>query len=183
MLKVKNEINKLIFSKIIDILFVCFFLLIILPMQEELQFAESKAFEPSKTDLNYTYLSVEKQSLNNMYPMSNQLAMATLDPIEVRVINDSLTLENYTLTLVYSKNSTLNANLFNIAINDNILSLKNVKQKEDEENIYFILDKNNITGECKEYKIKIWLDESVDNEAQGKNMSMSFKLFKTNNEN
>ena len=81
------------------------------------------------------------------------------------------------LVLKVGKNSSLDYQYVNIAVDNEVFSLKDLSRIDDQENYYFILDENTLKGEQKIYKMKIWLDERTGNDMQAKQFIMSFQLL------
>ncbi len=175
-MKTINDINQLILKKVVEILFVASFVFfsVYLWMDSEKQnmFATAAAYSNS----NYTSLSIENPIDYSMYPMSDEYAISHLDPCNIKVMNDTLTAENYTLYLKIDKISTLNYHYLHIAIDDNVYNLENLISKEENNNYYFILDKNSIVGATKNYEVKLWLNEIAGNDMQNKQLIMSFEI-------
>lgn len=176
---VKRNLNRLIIAKLVEIVFVCAFVYISITLHQTLQNLQSVAYVPSMDRLNYTSLVVENPIHYLMFPMDNDVAMQKLEPTRLRIINESLTEEAYTLVLEISKNSTLDFHCLNISIDKEIFALQDLTKKEDSNNIYFILDEDSIIGSTKEYEIKLWMDAATGNEMQNKDLILSFELKKS----
>lgn len=178
-MKIKKNINMLIATKVIEIIFVCAFIFISIPLWQRMSDVSNLSTAISNNGLTYTGLSVENELNYNMYPMTTEDALNNLKSSKLIVRNDSLTSEEYTVLLTISKQSTLDYNCLNIAIDDLVMPLNSMNMNEDEENYSFIIDTNNLKGEQKEYLIKIWMDENTGNEMQGKSIILSFELIKS----
>lgn len=178
-MKVKQNLNRLIIAKVVEIIFVCAFLFLSFSLRETFINIQTLAFVPDKDQLNYTNLSVNNPLNYVMYPMKNSDALTKVSDTTLTVNNESLTKENYSLLLVVSKNSSLDYNCLNIAIDNQIYALNTLPQKEDNNSFYFILASDSIVGSQKEYKIKIWMDESTGNEMQNKKIILSYDIVKS----
>lgn len=178
-MKLKKNINMLIVSKIIEIMFVCAFIFVSIPLWQRMNNVSNLSTALSNNGLIYTGLSVENKLNYSMYPMTTEDALNNLKASKIIVRNDSLTFEEYSVLLTISKESTLDYNCLNIAIDDLVMPLNSMDILEDEENYNFIIDTNNLKGEQKEYLVKIWMDENTGNEMQGKSLILSFELVKS----
>lgn len=172
-----KNLNMLIAAKIAEIIFVCTFILLSIPLCQNMGKAVAK-IEFSDKNLNFTSLAIENNLDYSMYPMSQKDALNKLAPTKLIVENNSLTTENYDLILKISKNSTLDYNCLNIAIDDKIVPLNTLKYMEDSINNYFIIASESLKGNNKEYSIKLWIDEKTGNEMQNKELNLSFELEK-----
>lgn len=176
-IKAINDINKLIIKKVLEIIFVVVFVFFSISWIKSADMQSMLATASTYANLNYTNLSVLNPIDYSMYPMSDSYAVSNLEPCTVRVMNETLTSENYTLALKISKKSSLNYDYLKIAIDNYIYTLKDLEMKEENDNYFFILDTNLITGDIKDYNIKLWLCEETGNEMQGKELIMSFEII------
>lgn len=169
-------INRLIMSKIIEIIFIITFLV----LSHSLYKKNSQLLSALNISNNFhfTNLFIENDFNNIMVPLSKTNALKNLKPTKLIVKNDTLTKEEYVLMLKYSKKIDIDYNYLNIAINDKIVPLNTLKKAEDNKNNYFILEENQIMGEEKEYLIRLWLDEKVENNIYKKRLNVEFELVK-----
>lgn len=172
-----KNLNILIASKIVEIIFVCAFILISIPLCQRIGKSAAQ-IDFSDKNLNFTSLAIENNFGYSMYPMSQTDALNKLVPTKLIVANNSLTTESYDLILKVSKNSTLDYNCLNIAIDDKIVPLNSLKYMEDSINNYFIIASESLKGDNKEYRVKIWIDEKTGNEMQNKELNLSFEIEK-----
>lgn len=174
-----KAINKLIAQKIVEIIFLTTFIIISVPLWNSMDKKELFATSYATNDLTFTNLNIQNPIDYAMYPMSKTTALNTLIPTTIKVVNDSLTTEQYSLIFNYSKHSTLDYNFLIISIDDKVIPLNQLQTKETEENIYFILDESSLSGGEKEYKVRLWLDEKTGNAMQNQNLMFSFEIFKS----
>ena len=166
----------LIAAKIVEIAYIIAFIFVSIPLWKQINEVTNYTSVFSHNGLTYTGFTVENELDYSMYPMANEDALVRVKPTKVIVANNSLTEEEYTITLKISKYSTLDYNCLNIAIDDLVMPLNSMDRSEDNENYYFIIDTNKLRGNTEEYLIKIWMDEQTGNEMQGKSLTVSFEL-------
>ena len=173
-----KQINKLIYGKIIEISVLIAIILVSFPLWKKLDIKDYLSTAAFYEEAQYSYLEIENYPIDLMYPISTIYAIKNLQPTIIKVKNETLTQEDYTLTLKIAKDSSLDYNCLNISLNNKVKSLKETLISEDEENFYFSLASDTIIGEEKEYKFLIWMDEKTGNEMQGKTLNYDFELQK-----
>ncbi len=180
-MKLKKDINRLIIAKVIEIIFICVFLVVIAPLRKNMENIASMALlSPTPEDkLSYTTLAIGDIPTNSIIPIDDNKALTDIKDTILTVKNDSLIKENYILLLSISKKSSLDYNVLNIAIDNKVKKLNQLVMEEDNNNYHFILDENALEGDSKEYKVKLWLDNSVGNEMHGKSLILDYEIAKS----
>lgn len=173
-----KNINKIIHWKMIEISFLLSIIMISFPIWKTLAKSEALSIAASYSNIQFSHLEITNTSNGAMFPISNEKALKNIKPGSIKVINDTKTKEDYVIYMKISKSSSLDYHCLNIALNNHILSLKDMPLSEDEENYYLLLDTNSITGESKEYQFQLWMDEKTGNEMQGKSLSYTFEIQK-----
>lgn len=173
-----KNINKIIYSKCIEIMMVVLIAAISFPLWKKLENNEVLSIASSYADVQYSHLEVEYGQNSNLYPMSNENALKTVNPTILTIVNDSKTEEEYTLYLSITKTSSLDFHCLNISFNDIVKPLDELFVAEDEATYYFALISDKLNGETKNYPFKMWMDESTGNEMQGKTLNYNFELQK-----
>lgn len=168
-----DEINLIIVKKVMEIVFVITFLFI--------------AFYYLRLNSNFTYANENSMHLTirndldfGSFPMDDEFALNNLESCVLDIVHTSSFLENYQLVLQIDKNSTVDYNFLNIAINNHVYSLSSLIFDIDDYFYYFILDSNQLDNDYKSYQIKLWLDKKTGNEMQGKNLELLFDLWHVN---
>ncbi len=177
MKKTVKKINKLIVKKISEIVFVLIFIFLSNSLWNSKNTRNFLMAINTYKDLNYTDFKIENPIQYTMFPMSDDVAMNTLKPCVIKVINDTYTSESYRLVLKINKASTMDYHDLNIALDQSIFSLKNLPMLEEQEEYVFLLDQRKIQGEIREYEIRIWLNSLATNNLQSKNLLMHFDLI------
>lgn len=175
-MKIKKNINKLIIKKIAEITFVVAFMLFTIPFCHKLR--DKVSIAKSYDNIIYTSLTVNDDIKYDMYPMHNDYALENVKPATLTVTNDTYTKENYTINLMINKNSTLDYNLINIAINNEIYSLSKMNKIEDNDSYIFPIINSDIVSTVQKYEFKLWINDSASDEIQGTNLELSFSLEK-----
>ena len=173
-----KNINKIIHWKIVEITLLISIIIVSFPIWKTLEKNEVLSIASSYSNVQFSHLEVSNYALGSMFPISNEQALKNIEPTSIKVINDTKTTEDYSLYIKVSKNSTLDYNCLNIALNNKIAALNEFILSEDEENYYFLLESNTIAGEIKEYSFMLWMDEKTDNSMQGKTLTYSFEIQK-----
>ena len=175
---VYRRINKVIWTKILEIILLCVLIVISLPIYLSWQQkSDTKVLaNVNNMDLLYTSIGIDSPLEIKSYPITNEEALTKIKSSKITVTNESWTAENYTLVLTISKDSTLDFNCLNIAINDEIQALNTLELKEDASNYHFIIDCNNLKADDKEYNVKLWIDEKTNNNMQNKKLIFSFEV-------
>lgn len=178
-MKMKKDINRLIAVRVVEIIFISTFLIVSYPVWQNIEVTKLAKQTLSESNLNFTSLKVKNPLSYTMYPMSKTNAINKLEATTLIIENNTLTEEEYILSLKISKSSTLDYNCLNIAIDEKVMPLNSLEIKEDSANYYFVIDENKIQGDYREYKIKLWMDEKTGNEMQNKKLSLSFEIRKS----
>lgn len=176
-MKIVKDINKLIITKVVEIVFVVGFVFLASYLWRSKNAQDFFSSIVSFSNLYYTNFTIENPIDYSMFPMLDEDAMQNLKPCTIKVMNETYTSENYVLVLKINKESTMDYHFLHISINDEIYSLNNLKQAEEEEEIVFVLAKDNVVGSTKIYEIRLWLNSLTGNEMQGKNLIMHFDLI------
>lgn len=177
-MRIEKQINYLITAKVMEIVFVVIFLFLSFFLVQNIRNNGIFFEKSSGLELSFTGLTVENPIDYAMYPMSDLEAMLKLKNTTIVIENNSLTEENFKVLLRISKTSSLDYHALKILVEENIFSLPTIYVGEDEENYNFLVVNDKIKGEKKEYKVKLWLDETTGNEMQNKQMVLSFGLEK-----
>ena len=149
-MKIVESINKLIIKKVIEIVFVICFVCVatVLWQNKNTQnlFSSVAAFQEVKN----TTLKVADTIDYRMYPMQDEVALKTLSPCYLTVENATNTKEEYALVLIIDKKSSLDYRYLNISVGEKVFTLMDLEQREDEEEILFILSRDALTSDKKE---------------------------------
>lgn len=172
----KKEINKILK----DMILVLSFVLISIPLWKNFegkqQFANIaeyyEKYTPSTINLN-----IERNfKLNNIIPLSDSEGIKT-DPALISIVSNSKNKYFFKLYLAFDKTSTIDYNFIKLKVNNNIVLLNELENKQDDDKIYFLLDDNNISSNSKiDYQINLWLDSKTGNDMQGKSIKTNFIL-------
>lgn len=173
-----KKINKLIQKKFLEIGLALMVIAISFPLWKSLNINDYVATAAFYNEAQYTYLNVSDQQINNLYPIKNESALKNLKKTQISIINETKTQEDFTVLLKIGKNSTLDYQSLNVAINDTIHSLKDLLIIEDHDNYYFALFTNSIVGATQSFNFLMWMDETTGNEMQNKTLNYSFELQK-----
>ena len=133
-----------------------------------------------KNDDKFTYLSIQNQINYSMYPMSDEKAMQKLVPCTLSVKNETYKEEWYTLVLKINKSSIMDISDFHISINDYIYSLDDLNKKAENNEIIYILAKDKIIANNKDYNVRIWINESAKNKLKSNDLIFTFNLLNEN---
>lgn len=171
-----KNINKIIHLKILEIAVLVFIVAISFPVWKKLEGNNYLTTAAFYNKANYAYLEITDNQWNNMFPIKDEEAIKNLKPTQIKVKNDTKTKEDYTLLLKISKESTLDYNCLNIALNNEISPLKDHFLLEDQNDIYFSLDSYSVLGSPINYDFLMWMDKNTDNNMQGKTLKYSFEI-------
>lgn len=175
-----KSINKLIISKIIEIMFSIAFIVVSIPLITNLNNSNALKEAAAYDKISYNSLKIDNPINYDMYPMTNEDAINNLIPCKLTISNESNTSEKYTLILKISKKSTMDYKYLNISVDNEIYSLEELKYDEDDYNIIFKLEEGILVANNKTYLTKIWLNENANNDQQATTLSYSFDLLKKN---
>ncbi len=176
-MKVIKNINKIIFIKGIEIIFTLIFIVYVTNLYKSEQVQEVFKSIAAFNNVNYTNLTVKNQINYSMYPMTDEKAMKKLVPCTLTVSNETYKKENYTLVLKINKSSTMDLSYLHISIDDSIYSLNSLEKEETENEIIFVLNRDTISGESRDYNIRLWLYITAENNLQDTNLVMHFDLI------
>lgn len=176
-MKIVKDINKLIITKVVEIVFVVGFVFLASYLWRSKNAQEFFSSIASFSNLYYTNFTIENPIDYSMFPMLDEDAMQNLKPCTIKVMNETYTSENYILVLKIDKSSTMDYHYLHIGVNEKIYSLSNLEQTEELGNYVFTLAKDTIVGSTKNYEIRVWLNTLAGNEMQGKNLIMHFDLI------
>lgn len=175
-MKIKKNINKLIIKKIAEITFVVAFMLFTIPFCHKLR--DKVSIAKSYDNITYTSLTVSDDINYDMFPMHNDYALENIKPTILCISNDTYTKENYIVNLIINKNSTLDYNLINIAINNEVYSLNKMNKIENNDSYIFPIINSNIVSTVQKYEFKLWINDRATDEVQGTNLELYFSLEK-----
>ncbi len=173
-----KTINKIIRWKIIEITMMLVVIAVSYPLWKTLNIGEHLSTAAFYDQAQYTYLKVNHSPQGPMFPMDNEVAINTLNPMTISVVNESLTKENFNLIMKVSKTSTLDYNCLNVLFQAEVKSLKELYTYEDADHYYFLITSDSIVGETKDYNLLMWMDYRTGNEMQGKTLNYAFELQK-----
>lgn len=176
--KIMKIINKLIKKKCIEIMIAATIIIVSFPLWQSMDIGDYTATAAFYNEAQYTYLNITDNQINNLYPIKTDNAIKNLKKSKIEIINDTKTSEEYSLLLKIEKNSTLDYNVLNIALNDSVHPLKDLLIVEDANNYYFSLYTNSIVGKKETLSFIMWMDEKTGNEMQNKTLNYSFELQK-----
>lgn len=176
-MKIVRDINKLIVKKVLEIVFLFFFVFFATFLWRTSGKEYLLASVSGKERLNYTDLQIENPIQYEMYPMRNQEALSRLKPCILTVSNNTYTEESYMLVLRIAKSSSLDYKVLNLSINGVVSSLTDLPRLEETEDYYFVLDQNSMKGSEKKYHVLLWMDASTGNEMQSKSLFMGFEIM------
>ncbi len=176
-MKIVKDINKMVLRKVIEIIFVIVFIVgtsQIWRSEKTQEMLDSIALFSNTSNLS---LQVKNQINYSMYPMTDEKAMEKLVPCILTVKNETYSQEEYTLVLKINKSSTLDYNYLHISINDTIYALNALTKEVTDNEIIFILDKDSLMADQKEYNIRLWLNTLAGNDLQAKTLSLQFDIL------
>lgn len=173
-----KKLDKIIHWKLIEISLMLSIIMISFPLWKQLEKEELTTTASYYETANYTYLKVDKNENAPMIPLNTEEALKKLKPSTLTITNETKTREDYTILMKINKKSTLDYHCLNIAIDQWIVPLKELYQKEDEENYIFNITSNKIQGEIKEHQFIIWMDAKTNNNMMNKSLEYSFELQK-----
>ena len=176
-MKLVKDINKMILVKVIEIAFIIVFMIVATNLYSSERAQEVFRSIAAYSDVYNTHLAIKNQINYSMFPMTDERAMEKLIPCTLTVSNETYKTENYTLVLKINKSSTLNYSYLHISINNDIYALEALEKQVTDDEIIFILDEGSLTGESKEYNVRLWLNTLAENDMQGKNLIMQFDLL------
>lgn len=176
-MKIRRDINKLIIKKIVEITFVLCFVFISAFLWHGNKTQTVLSSLATYSNINYTDINIKNPISYNMFPMSDDDAMQSLEPCLISLFNGTYTPEYYILVLKIDKKSTLDYNYLNIGIDNFVFSLKDLDRKDDDDYYIFVLDNDSIIGETKEYKVRMWLNTMAQNDMQAKEIIMDFAII------
>ena len=158
-MKVIENIHKMIFIKVGEIILVLFFMLLANSLYNS---------EYNKNNLNLIansqYVSPVQIFIKNkinysMFPMSDEKALQKLKPCIVTISNETYKTEEYSLILKIEGISELESDAIRLGIDDVIYSLKDFEKKVIDGQIVYTLNKNTIVASKKDYQIRLWVNE------------------------
>lgn len=176
-MKIVKDINKMIVRKVMEIVFVVAFIFGSAQIWNNEKTQEVLNSIATFSNANHLDLQVKNQINYSMYPMTDEKAMERLVPCTLIVSNGTYTTEAYSLVLKINKSSTLDYNYLHISVDDSIYALNALEKEVTENEIIFVLDRNTLMAEQKEYQVRLWLNELAGNDLQAKNLSLKFDLI------
>ncbi len=174
--KAVKDINKMILIKGIEIMLTIGFMFLATNLYNNGKTQEVLHSIMAFQNVRHTTLNVQNQIDYMMFPMTNEKAMEKLVPCTLLVHNDTYQKENYTLVLKVNKTSMTDLSSLNISVDNSIYSLNDLENETINGETIFILDRNTIAGESKEYDVRVWLNTSASN-IQTNNLTLHFELL------
>lgn len=135
-----KNINKLIKYYVCEIFIVIIFVIISVPIWQQIDKSGIIKIANSYHTMDYLYLDIDKYVENdNFYDT-------------VAVVNDTNTNRDYKLIAKISKKLIKDNDIINV--NDKNKLLKEIKYSEDEKYFYYLIAENNVMGSKDNYNIK-----------------------------
>lgn len=135
-----NNIDKLIRHYVCEIFVVIIFVIISIPIWEQLDKSGVANIANSYHTMDYLYLDIDKYIGNDDF--------ADI----IAVVNDTNTNRGYELVAKISKELITENALINI--NEEIKTLDEIKYSEDEEYVYYLIAEGNVVGSQKDYSVE-----------------------------
>lgn len=158
-----KNINKVIRHKIIEITICLLFIIVSFPMWEI--FMKEEQFVLASTYAQSSLVSTEIINNQNysFYPISDDVAMKYLVPMEVTLKSSSTYHSFFSLVMKVDKRSSLSFKSFKISVDQRIYWLKDLYLYEDSDFIYFLLSQGDIQNSNHQeiFKINLWLDSQA----------------------
>lgn len=93
--------------------------------------------------------------------VENDRAFDVISPTDLSFRNQNNFSKNFEILLLVTKDSTVDTNSIQVALDKEVYSLKELKKREDDENWYFVLKEIGLDAYSEiQYKTRIWLDAS-----------------------
>lgn len=172
------NISRKIIILVLELLLVIDFVLLSLPLQERLEAStkEMLAYQNAEVEDSYLTFNITEGSNLLLNPMNEKEALK-MNP-NVITISKENSKGNYSVYFKYDKSSDLDYNYLNININGKTTRLSDLLEYETSKYKYFLLGKGNIKSSKNDikYDVYFWMDESIGNEAQGKQLIYTFEV-------
>lgn len=105
-------------------------------------------------------IKVHIGDFDSLMMIENDRALAYINPTEISFRNQNNHEKDFSIILVITKSSTIDYRYLNMAIDNEIKSLKDLDMQEDSENYYFKLKEENLLPYSeKTMNFRIWLNE------------------------
>lgn len=147
-----KNINKLIRHYVCEIFVVILFVIISIPVWEQLDKSGIANIANSYHTMDYLYLDIDK------YVSDKEFEDV------IAVVNDTNTIRGYELVLKISKDKITDEMIVNI--NEEIKLLENLKYSEDEEYNYYILAEDSVVASKNDYKVMFINSDITYNEVE-----------------
>lgn len=169
-----ENIKKVIHLKIMEIFIVVGFMILSSFLWSSLHFGEVFTLLEEPTPTSYAYVEVLKNNAYVLYPMNDEIALQSLMPNSVSMVNDTYLDTTYAFGLRSHKSSTLDYQNLKISIQGKAYYLKNFFFSEDEEYNYFLFEKGSIQASTILYDVKLWVDVETTSSTYGKTFDYEF---------
>ncbi len=170
-----KNLNRIICFKVVEILITVVFLICSFYLWDSLRNGEVIALlKTTKNNTSYAYVDVLKDRRYQFYPVSDEIALRTLLPSTVQMVNQTKLNTYYEFGLKIRKSSSLNYHNLKISWNDEVHFLSEYYVKEDEEYYYFSFEKGSLKGASKQYEVKVWLDASSNPNQMNRSFDYEF---------
>ena len=97
-----RKIDNIIHWKLVEITIMLAVIMISYPLWKTLNIGSHLATAAFYEGATYTTLEVDTRAQGPMFPMEDEKAIQTLNPMTIKVKNDTLTKETYTLLIFFS---------------------------------------------------------------------------------
>lgn len=165
-----KKINKMIRKTILEIALVISFVFLSIPLWQKFNLEEYETVAVYYDNINYTHLEVSDINDYVLYQTSDEIALENVKPININLINDTNTLENYSVWLVIDKQSTLDYQEIKINYNNETSFLSNHKTLEDREYKYILLSEGKIKAENVNSQLLMWIDSNAKSDITNKTL-------------
>lgn len=156
-------INRMIRRTIIEIVVIVALVFISVPVWQSFDLSEYASVAMYYDNMGANYLEVSDYSDYKLYQINDLEALDNIKPINLRVSNNTNTVEDYAVWMVVSKSSTLDYKTLKINIDNETKNITELEMLEDESNYYFLLFEGNLSANAISKDVRLWLDiETVE---------------------
>lgn len=170
-----KRINRMIRKTILEIAIVISLVFLSIPLWQSFNLSEYETVAMYYDNISYTDLEVSDYSDYVLYQTTDELAIEHIKPINIKLMNDTNTMENYSLWLVVAKDSTLDYKNIKTNFNNKTLLLNEYVMVEDSEYYYFLLEEGTITAESINTSLLLWIDNNIEDDITDKYISFSIE--------
>jgi len=170
-----KQINKMIRKTILEIAIVISFVFLSIPLWQSFNLKEYETVAMYYDNISYTNLEVSDYSDYVLYQTTDDLALEHIKPIDIALKNDTNTIENYSLWIVISKESTLNYKHIKINYNNETKYLVDYELVEDSNYYYIKLSEGSITAENINTKLIMWIASDIEEDISNKYLSFDIE--------